>query len=197
MISFREDEHILFEIRKHWFVIATEVSILILLAFIPLLAPQLLDLAGLKFNFGELSPLGVGAFDATSFWSVYIFLYCLWLLILWIIGFVFWTNYYLDVWIVTNEKIVDVEQLGMFKREVSILHLDRIQDITTEVTGIVQTFLKFGDLHVQTAGQQREFVIHDISSPDEVGKKLNEILMKYKVVPKHETEEGNIKLSEK
>lgn len=173
MISFREGEHVLLEIRKHWFVIATELSVLVLLAFAPLLIPVILDNIDIVFNFSSSQ-------ESFGFWPVYIFFYCFWLLALWIVGFVFWTNYYLDVWVVTNEKIVDVEQLGLFRREVSLLHLDRIQDITTETDGLIQTFLKFGDLHVQTAGQQREFLIHNTSNPDEVGKKLNEILMKYK-----------------
>lgn len=170
MIEFRENEHVFFEIRKHWFTIATQLMILTLLAFIPLLIPQVLNSLNLIITFGETE----------SFLSVYIFLYSLYLLILWVVGFTFWTNYYLDVWIVTNQKILDIEQVGLFSREVSILHLERIQDITTEVNGIVRTLVKFGHIHVQTAGQQREFIIHDVPNPDEVAKKIHNILMKHK-----------------
>jgi len=170
MIDFRENEHILFEVRKHWFIIATELSIITLLAFLPLLIPSILEGLNLSITFGETE----------SFWSVFIFFYAFWLLILWIIGFVFWTNYFLDVWVVTNEKILDVEQVGLFSREMSMLHLEKIQDVTVEVRGIVATLMKFGDLHVQTAGQQREFIIHNIPHPDKFAKKINNILMKHK-----------------
>jgi uncharacterized membrane protein YdbT with pleckstrin-like domain len=182
MISFRENEHILFEVRKHWFVIATELSVLLLFAFIPLVIPQFIDSIGYTLNFAGNNE-ALGTVGVTGFWPIYIFFYSLWLLFLWIMAFVFWTNYYLDVWVVTNEKIVDVEQVALFRREVSLLHLDRIQDVTTETKGLLQTLMKFGDLHVQTAGQQREFLIDNVSNPDEVGKKLNEILMKFKEVP--------------
>lgn len=170
MIEFRENEHEIFEIRKHWFIIATELTAITLFAFLPLLVPSILSAMDVAITFGETE----------SFWSVYIFFYAFWLLILWIIGFVFWTNYFLDVWIVTNEKILDVEQIGLFSREISMLHLERIQDVTVEVNGVVATLMKFGDLHVQTAGQQREFVIHNIPQPDQVAKKINNILMKHK-----------------
>ena len=173
MIDFRENEHILFEIRKHWFIIATELTILFLLAVIPILIPTILQYLNIEVIFSE----------SGNFWPVFMFFYSFWLLGLWILGFVFWTNYYLDVWIVTNQKVVDVEQRGLFKREISMLHLDRIQDITVEINGVVNTFLKFGDLHVQTAGQQREFLIHDVSDPNSVGEKLNEVLMRFKDGP--------------
>jgi len=177
MIEFRENEHIIFEIRKHWFIIATELTILTFLAFIPLIIPQILEATNLVITFG----------NSESFWPVFIFMYSFYVLILWIIGFVFWTNYYLDVWIVTNQKILDIEQVGLFSREVSILHLERIQDITTEVNGIVKTLVKFGDLHVQTAGQQREFIIHDVPNPDVIAKRVNEVLMKHKNNPEFDS----------
>jgi len=179
MIEFRENEHIIFEIRKHWFIIATELTVLTFLAVLPLLIPQLLEASNVAITFGETE----------SFWSVFVFLYAFYVLILWILGFVFWTNYYLDVWIVTNQKILDIEQVGLFSREVSILHLERIQDITTEVNGIVRTLVKFGNLHVQTAGQQREFIIHDVPNPDEIAKRVNEVLMKHKSNPEFDSKE--------
>jgi len=179
MIEFRENEHTIFEIRKHWFIIATELTILTFLAFLPLLIPQILESINIVVIFGE----------SESFWSVFVFMYSFYLLMLWIIGFVFWTNYYLDVWIVTNQKILDIEQIGLFSREVSILHLERIQDITTETNGIVNTLVKFGDLHVQTAGQQREFIIHNVPNPDKIAKRVNEVLMKYKDNPSFSSDE--------
>lgn len=170
MIDFREDEVALYEVRKHWFIIGTELFSLVLLGFLPLLIPQILDLLSVQLHL---------SIEGQTFWPIYIFFYSFWLLFLWILGFTFWTNYYLDVWIITNEKIIDVDQIGLFSREISILHLDKIQDVTTEVHGLIGTVLRFGDLHVQTAGQQREFVIKGISDPSEFSEKLNEVLMKY------------------
>ena len=74
----------------------------------------------------------------------------------------------MDVWILTDRKIIDIEQLSLFSREVSEFRLDRVQDITVEVRGIISTMLKFGTLHVQTAGATREFVIKNIPDPYKV-----------------------------
>lgn len=170
MINFGKNEHVLFEVRKHWFLIATEIFILFILALLPFFILEILHSFNIQIDFN---------INLAGFWPIFIFFYSFWLIILWIIGFVFWTNYFLDVWVVTNEKILDIEQLGLFNREISILHLDKIQDITFEVRGVVNTFLKIGDLHIQTAGQEKEFVIRGIGSPDKVSEDLNRVLAKY------------------
>ena len=107
-------------------------------------------------------------------------IYPLWLIVLWVIGFIFWTDYYLDIWIITDHKLVDIEQRGLFRRQISILHLDKIQDVTSNVHGIFATFINYGNLHVQTAGQQREFIIHNVANPNEVRQRINDALVRYK-----------------
>lgn len=168
MINLDKDEHVIFQIRRHWFVFATQVTSLMILAIVPLFVLMVVDASNLQI---ELN----GSFAALA-----TFAYSWWLMILWIIGYVFWTGYFLDVWIMTNKKLLDVEQHGLFSREVSILHLDKIQDITSEVNGLLATVVNYGDIHVQTAGQQREFIIRSVPNPDEVRKKLNESLNRYK-----------------
>ena len=94
--------------------------------------------------------------------------------------FVFWTNYYLDVWIITNKKILNVDQHGLFKREVIVLHLDKIQDITYMVDGLVATTLNYGNIKVTTAGKEAEFVLPGIPNPALVQAKINEALLAHK-----------------
>lgn len=88
-----------------------------------------------------------------------------WFAVLWTVFFIVWTNYYLDVWIVTDHRIVDIEQFSLFSRDVSEFRLDRVQDLTVEVKGILPTLLNFGDLHVQTAGMHHQFHINDVENP--------------------------------
>ena len=76
--------------------------------------------------------------------------------------------YTLDVWIVTNHRIVDSTQNGFFNRTVSELHLARIQDISVQTKGVIQTFFKFGDLQVQTAGTEERFNFSQIPNPGQV-----------------------------
>ena len=67
--------------------------------------------------------------------------------------FIFWIDYYLDMWIITSERIIDIEQTGLFRRQISEFMLDKVQDITVEIPDMIATFLKYGNLHIQTAGE--------------------------------------------
>jgi len=89
------------------------------------------------------------------------FFLSLYLITLFLLLFLFWMDYYLDMWIITDQRIITVEQKGLFRREISEIPLHRVQDITIEISGIIETFLKFGTIRIQTAGE-REFTIDDI-----------------------------------
>lgn len=81
-------------------------------------------------------------------------------------------DYYLDMWVVTNEKILNVEQNSLFSRTVSELEIDKIQDVTSEVKGVVPTLLNYGNVHIQTAGEKERFVFEQIPHPDRVREKI-------------------------
>lgn len=149
-------EKILFEVRRHWFVIVSESTLIILLALLPFIVLAASSTA-------HLSP---------EFFYVILFLCAGWLLVLWSIFFIIWTNYYLDVWIVTDQRIIDIEQLNLFNRVVSEFRLDRVQDITIKVNGLIATFLGFGDIHIQTAGEMEKFLIRDAPDPYAVKDKI-------------------------
>ena len=58
------------------------------------------------------------------------------------------------MWIITSERIMDIEQTGLFHRQISEFMLDKVQDITVEIPDMVATFLKYGNLVIQTAGEK-------------------------------------------
>jgi len=89
-------------------------------------------------------------------------------LFLWSFIFVVFIDYYLDVWIVTNERIVNIEQKGLFRREISELRLENVQDLTTEISGVIETFFDFGNLYIQTAGKRERFLFKSIPHPERV-----------------------------
>lgn len=90
-----------------------------------------------------------------------------------------WLDYYLDAFIVTSERIVRIEQRGLFDRIVSSLRLDRIQDITVETKGVLSTFMKFGTINVQTAGEQERFTFTTIPNPEAVKQAILEAAERY------------------
>lgn len=94
-------------------------------------------------------------------------------LFVWLFSFFSFIDYYLDIWIITNERIIDVQQKGFFARTISEQRLYRIQDVTSDMTGFLPTVFKFGDVHVQTAGAKTRFYFHQVPNPDDV---RNEII---------------------
>ncbi len=172
MIKLDKDEKIILQVRKHWFILFGETLFLVFLLLLPviiIIATSLLKVSG----FIEITGNEI---------FLYIIITSLWLLFIWVTFFVIWTDYYLDILIVTNKRIVDIEQKGLFSREVSTFRLDRIQDITTEVHGLIATLINFGDVHIQTAGESREFIAKGIPKPTKVRRQIldvyNEVMKK-------------------
>lgn len=113
-----------------------------------------------------------------------LFFLSLLLSVLWSIIFLVVANYYLDCWIVTNERTIHTELKGLFSRIFSSVNHDKIQDITIEMKGFFPTVLRFGNLYIETAGEFREFVFRQIPNPyktkDVIFKAQREFIRKMK-----------------
>lgn len=167
----KPEEQILLVLHRHWLDILTRFAIVFFMsftlfgcfAFLPVFFPQLND-----------SPNN----------NLFLFLQSLFLMFTWIIAFVIWVDYYFDVWIVTDQRIINIEQKGLFSRSTSELELEKVQDITTDIKGILRTFLNFGDLLVQTAAEKEKFLFHNIPEPNYV----KDLIMKLQKKQEHKEE---------
>lgn len=74
-------------------------------------------------------------------------------------------DFYLDILIVTNDRLIDMEQNGLFARTIAEVDLYQIQDVTSEVKGVFATLFKFGNLTIQTAGALPKFIVYNIHDP--------------------------------
>jgi len=90
------------------------------------------------------------------------------ILFIWLFGFFTFIDYYLDIWIITNKRIIDVRQEGFFSRTVSELKIAKIQDVTSELKGFFQFIFRYGDVHVQTAAEKQRFNFMQIPKPEQV-----------------------------
>lgn len=93
----------------------------------------------------------------------------------WLFLFQLFLDYYLDSWIVTTKRILNIEQTGLFGRTVSELRLYRIQDVTATVNGALKTILNYGEVEIQTAGEREHFVFEEIPDPNKVSKTILEL----------------------
>jgi uncharacterized membrane protein YdbT with pleckstrin-like domain len=146
------DEKILRVLHRHWFDIASQ--------FFAILG-MLLLFFGSYYLTAYLYP----NLRDPILQNLFSFLRNLFFIVIWIVFFIIWIDYYFDIWIVTDKRIVNIEQKGLFAREVSELQLEKIQDVTIDVRGVIPTFLNYGDIQVQTAGKEEKFLFHNIPDP--------------------------------
>jgi len=148
----KEGEKIIKVIHRHWFDIVQQFLIV---AFL------IVALIGGFFAFPFMLP----DFNMAGFYILLLFLETTFLLFVWIYSFLIWVDYYFDVWIITSERIVNIEQKGLFTRQISELKFSRVQDVTADVGGFFQTVLDYGDVHIQTAGEEARFLLRQVPDP--------------------------------
>jgi uncharacterized membrane protein YdbT with pleckstrin-like domain len=93
----------------------------------------------------------------------------------WLFLFQNFLDWYLDVWVVTNKRIINIEQHGLFGRTMSELLLYNVQDVTSDVRGLVHSMFDYGDVFIQTAGERERFDFENVNHPNEVAKRILEL----------------------
>lgn len=156
-------ERITRAVRKHWFVLLLEVLPFALMALVPLFIPNFIAFITQDASTGLDALIALLTLD--NAWVR--LMLGLWWLVMWIAAFNTFTSYYLNEWIITTHRIVEINQHGFFNREVSSLLLNRVQDVRTDVDGIFATLFHYGTLTIQSAGASNHFQMHGIPNPQE------------------------------
>lgn len=92
------------------------------------------------------------------------------------VAFVAWISYYYDIYIICQDTIVDISQQGFFGRKISQLSMLRVQDVSSDIEGFLPTFFGFGDVLVETAGEQSQnFLLRAVPNPQEVSAKIMQL----------------------
>lgn len=124
----REGEKVQFVFRRHFLTAKSGVIFLILMIMI-----------------------GVGL---TLLWpnNMMIFETFLVLILVGVLGFLYsYILWYFSIYIVTNQRIRQISQRGLFKKSVVDLGLDKIQSISYGVNGIRAGLMGYGTIVIQTA----------------------------------------------
>lgn len=85
-----------------------------------------------------------------------------------------WVSWYYSVFIVTDQRMIQITQKGLWKRSVVDINLSQIQMVNYEVGGLEETVLGFGTIMMQTF--VGDLVIHDVHHPAKIQKKLLGVL---------------------
>lgn len=94
--------------------------------------------------------------------------------------FLIFVLYYLNIHIVTNIRIVDIDQKGLFNHTISELRLEKIEDVTSQTKGVLGTLFNFGTVYVQTAGAKERFEFENIPDPSMVSKMILDLYSREK-----------------
>ncbi len=90
-------------------------------------------------------------------------------LLLFFYHFILW---YFTIYIVTDQRIRQVTQRGLFGREVIDLRLSKVQNISYNIPGFSGELFKFGTIVIQTF--VGDLVIHNVEHPVEIYNKLQD-----------------------
>lgn len=146
-----DDEEVLFVFRKHPIVMRRG---LLLLAVAVLLStiPALFNPSYTVYFIGLAIGFGVGA----------------------LLMLPQWMSWYFSLFIVTDQRFIQITQKGLFNRSVVDMGLSQIQMVNYQVAGLAQTMFGFGTIMMQTF--VGDLIIHNIHHPAKIQKQLLEIL---------------------
>ncbi len=171
-INLESGEEVLAMSRRHKFLILLECFSLLLVAVLP---PVL--------YFFVIQNTEVFNFDARAYFPLLTYLYCIWLLGVWTTLFVSWTDYYLDILIITNHRLIITNQKGFWRRSISSFRLERLQEVNVEIDGLLSTLLDFGTLRAETAGHgQDDFHMANLPDPKRLKALIMDAVEKHDVV---------------
>ncbi|GAC1387764.1 MAG: hypothetical protein NVS1B7_2740 [Candidatus Saccharimonadales bacterium] len=148
-----DDEEVLFIFRKHPVVMRKGLVFASFGPLVGIIPAAIKPTLGFSWFFGGL---GAG---------------CLLALVLY---FPSWLAWYYSVFIVTDQRFIQIVQKGLFHRSVVDVGLNQIQMVNYEIAGIQETLLGFGTIMMQT--YMGDLVIHDVHHPGKIQKRMLNIL---------------------
>ena len=146
-----DGEEVLFVFRRHP-VVMRRGLIYFMLALLAGMIPATIKPENLQLLWFALVGLGVGV------------------VIMWF----YWVGWYFSVFIVSNMRLIQITQKGLFHRSVVDLGLDKIQTVSYQVAGLQETLLGFGTILLQT--YVGDLVIEQVHKPAEIQERITHII---------------------
>lgn len=101
------------------------------------------------------------------------------------VGFRRYFTWQHTVFVITDQRVVDVDQRGFFDRTYSEIGHHDIQDVTFRIKGILPTIFRYGTLVVKTAGSAADLEMRRVRYPAKFHDLINDLRAEAKTaVPK-------------
>lgn len=163
----KETETILLFLRSHFVTNALWIIASIILVCLPLIITIFLPL--FKIDFLSSPAENRFAIVFIPFYYLLVFSYVF-------LNFLHW---FYNVFIVTSQRVVDIDYSDVVVHNIAITTLSHIEDVNYTQSGFIPTFLHYGNLFVQTAGNERNFEAFSIPKPREATHIIGDLTGKY------------------
>lgn len=155
-----EDQEIVWFTRKHIVSLLGSIFLIIFLFTVPIV-------------FGVVLWFRMPSVFEGSLLNVLVILTTVYYLVIISFSFTVWINYYYDVFAITDQEIVDIKQEGVFGRKINKVSILRIQDVSSQVRGILPTLFNYGNVVAESAGENSQtYVIEDVPNPMKMANKI-------------------------
>ena len=160
----REHEQLYLLLRPHEITNVPWIGLVFVMLLVPLFFGGVVVAAFPDF-FDTVSPFY--AFVLFLFWNLIVLMY----------GFYRYIIWFFSAYIITNNRLVDVDFVGLFHKDYTETTIDNVQDVTSKVTGPLSVLFNFGLVHVQTASEKSEIEFDNFPQPDVVTRIIGELVM--------------------
>ncbi|PIR03070.1 MAG: hypothetical protein COV60_02345 [Candidatus Magasanikbacteria bacterium CG11_big_fil_rev_8_21_14_0_20_43_7] len=159
-INQKSYEHIIYRIRRHPITFIPIVFMFLILLLVPFIVYIIIGTLFPEIMTGPRTYPLLLLLGSTYILTMFLFFY------------VRFIDYYLDLWIVTNDRIIDIEQNNLFSRSITELDLFRIQDVTIEMHGLFSTLFDYGNITVKTASSNSHIIFTAAPHPNMIREEL-------------------------
>jgi signal transduction histidine kinase len=148
-----DGEEVLYVFRKHPIVMRKGLVVGMLIILLSTVPVAIKPTLGFGWFFGSL---GIGLVVALVFFAP------------------FWISWYYSIFILTDQRLIQITQKGLFNKAVVDMQLSQIQMVNYQIAGLQETMLGYGTIVMQT--YMGDLVIHDVHHPAKTQKKILEVL---------------------
>lgn len=155
-----QDEHVIIVVRKSLVAMYGWLLSFVILLIVPLFIMPLIS----GFTYEKVAIFSANfMFCFTAFWYLFSF------------GFAFqgFLNWYFEVLLITNKKVVDIDHAAT---SISETTLNNIQDVTSKISGNLDQIFNIGSIHIQTAAEREEFEFHTVDDPSYVRDAISDLI---------------------
>lgn len=164
------EEKIILVARPHWFTNVSWIITTILLVLAPSLLKYIPIIGDIPDKFQMMGVL-------------------IWYMVTFAFAFEKFLSWYFDVYIITDERVIDIAFNNLLDKKFSEAKISMIQDITSRVSGVSQTMFNYGTVFIQTAAEVAEIHFEMVPNPE----KIIKVLQVLRQEEEKETLEGRIR----